>query len=46
MVRFYEKRQTTKFWFQRAEEEVCWEQWSLHLRMIQSNGMIIIYYAL
>lgn len=33
VVEFYEKK-TRKLWFSRAEEEVCWESWSINVRTI------------
>lgn len=33
VVEFYEKKMR-KLWFSRAEEEVCWESWSIHVNTI------------
>jgi hypothetical protein len=33
-VQFYEKRPRKASWFTKAEEKVCWEQWSLNVTII------------
>ncbi|RPA86153.1 DUF1649-domain-containing protein [Ascobolus immersus RN42] len=36
-VQFYEKRRKKSGWFLRADEQVCWEEWVLNVKLVSAR---------
>jgi len=46
VVQFFEKKRKKAYFFGRAEEDVCWEQWTLDVTLAQprtETGMLPVY---